>query len=345
MPRLAQLVREKFPGAYDDMDDATLEAAIQKMHPGVYDDLLEPTKADMKNMGGGELLDMFMRDPGPMGSAVRGAQSGGIMSIGPQAVDKGRQLITGLAKRMYQGALKPSKTLVAKTPGGADALAETGLREGLTVSKGGLQKASDTIGAIDDQVTDALASSSATVSRKAVAKRLQDPYGQFKNQVNPEADLEQIRNVGRGFKRSQPTQIRVQDAQKIKQGTYRAQDKKYGQIAGATAEAEKALARGLKEEISTAVPTVAPLNARSSQLIKVKKALEDATRRTGNRDTIGLTDIVAGGTNPKLLAATVAMRAVPQSIGARVINRTGQAGPTPDALAAAVRALLLGQDE
>jgi hypothetical protein len=287
-------------------------------------------------------VDHFMNDP-----FLKGAATGGVMSIGPQAIDATRQVIHGLARRMYQGALKPTKAVVSRTPGGEQALADIGLREGLNVSRGGVGKATAAIEGLDDQVAQALAGSNKTVSRHAVSKRLNDTYGQFKDQVNPEADLNAIRNVGGVFKRTMPSsgQIPVQQAQRVKQGTYRAQAKKYGQQGGAEVEAEKALARGLKEEISNAVPAVAPLNRRSSELIQVRKALEDATRRSGNRDTIGLTDVIAGGTNPKLLAATLAMRAVPQSMGARAINRTGQAGPTPDALHALVRALVMGQDK
>lgn len=36
---LAQRVRAKYPGAYDDMDDAALEAAVVAKYPGVYDDI------------------------------------------------------------------------------------------------------------------------------------------------------------------------------------------------------------------------------------------------------------------------------------------------------------------
>src|SRR4051812_12467791 len=36
---LAQMVRAKYPGAYDDLSDAQLEAAIDQKHPGAYADL------------------------------------------------------------------------------------------------------------------------------------------------------------------------------------------------------------------------------------------------------------------------------------------------------------------
>jgi hypothetical protein len=40
---LAFKVRQKFPGAYDDLDDAALESAVTAKHPGVYDDLPRAT--------------------------------------------------------------------------------------------------------------------------------------------------------------------------------------------------------------------------------------------------------------------------------------------------------------
>jgi hypothetical protein len=290
-------------------------------------------------------IDDFINEPGPLGQLTRGAAQGGIMSAGPQIVDGTRRVITGIAKRMYQGALKPTKAVVSRTPGGEAALAETGLKEGLTVSRGGVQKATDLIEGLDDQVSSAIGGSSATVPQQGVMRRLATPVSQFKDQVAPLGDLKRIANVGREFKATTPRDIPVQQAQKIKQGTYKAQAKKYGQQGGAEVEAEKALARGLKEEISGAVPAVAPLNARQSQIIQIRKALDDATRRGGNRDTVGLTDVVAMGTNPKLLATTLAMRAAPQSLGARALYRTGQAGPTPEALQAAIRALIASQGQ
>jgi hypothetical protein len=284
-------------------------------------------------------LDQMMQEP-----FFQGAASGGVMSVGPQAVEGTRKLITGLARRIYQGALKPTKAVVSRTPGGEKALADTGLREGITVSKGGLHKANELVSDLDAQVSQAISGSRATVPRQAVLRRLADPVAQFRDQVAPLSDLRRIANVGREFKAVTPRDIPVQQAQRMKQGTYRAQAKKYGQQGGAEVEAEKALARGLKEELSTAVPEVAPLNARSSQLIQLRKALDDAGRRAGNRDAIGLTDVIAAGTQPGLLAATLAMRAAPQSLVARGLNRTGQT-VDHDALMAALRAMVLSSEQ
>lgn len=43
--QLAQKVRAKYPGAYDDLSDEQLEQAVTAKYPGVYDDLIEPPKA------------------------------------------------------------------------------------------------------------------------------------------------------------------------------------------------------------------------------------------------------------------------------------------------------------
>ena len=41
MPQLAKLIRDKYPGQYDDMDDASLETAVLRKHPE-YADLAKP---------------------------------------------------------------------------------------------------------------------------------------------------------------------------------------------------------------------------------------------------------------------------------------------------------------
>lgn len=293
---------------------------------------------------GPDLGNRMLADPGPFGSTLRGVMNGGVMSIGQPAAEGTRRVIHGLANRMYRGALKPTKAVASRTQGGERALADTGLREGITVSQRGLRKAEDAIGGLSDQVEQVIQGSTATIPRRAVGQRLNDVYDQFRNQVAPTADLHRIRNIGREFRQTNPSQIPVQRAQQIKQGTYRAQGKKYGQQGGAEVEAEKALARGLKEEIETAVPDVVPLNARESALIQLRKALEDASRRTGNRDVVGLTDVIAAGTQPGMLAATLGMRARPTSAAAIGLDRTGRA-VDPEALQAALRALILGAQE
>lgn len=70
---LASLVRAKHPGAYDDMDDARLEAAILNKYPGVYDDLPRATKLPTKPAAAEDYVPPSKGWPATIGDAVRGA--------------------------------------------------------------------------------------------------------------------------------------------------------------------------------------------------------------------------------------------------------------------------------
>lgn len=110
----------------------------------------------------------------------------------------------------------------------------------------------------------------------------------------------------------------VQDAQRLKQGTYKVLEKKYGQLGSAETEAQKALARGLKEQIAEAVPEVGPLNAKQSELIKALKVTGRRAMMDDNRNPVGIAGL---STNPSQLAAMLADRsALLKSLAARGVN-------------------------
>ena len=73
---LAQRIRAKYLGAYDDMSDEQLEAAVTKKYPGVYDDLprtqakAEPAQPQQQPTG--TAFGMTMK-PGPEADAVASA--------------------------------------------------------------------------------------------------------------------------------------------------------------------------------------------------------------------------------------------------------------------------------
>jgi hypothetical protein len=99
---------------------------------------------------------------------------------------------------------------------------------------------------------------------------------------------------------------------------------------GATIEAEKAGARGLKEGIEQAAPDVKALNAREGALIPLEEAIADAMRRRGNYGLFGLTPVVASipaitsGNFWPLLAAMADRAPGVISRTGIWINRTGQ---------------------
>jgi hypothetical protein len=88
--------------------------------------------------------------------------------------------------------------------------------------------------------------------------------------------------------------MNASDAQAMKQGTYRVLAGKYGEQGSASVEAQKALARGLKEEIATQFPEIGNLNAQESQLLDLQPVLERAVNRITNQQAIGIGAPIAG---------------------------------------------------
>lgn len=121
--------------------------------------------------------------------------------------------------------------------------------------------------------------------------------------------------------------IPVELAQEMKKGTYRVLANKYGEIGSATTEAEKALARGLKEGIAEAIPQISGLNAKESALIKTLDVAERRALMDLNKNPFGLS-LLAG--NKAAWGAFMADRSAAfKSLAARMVNRAGQSVETP----------------
>lgn len=289
--------------------------------------------------------------------AMEGAKQGALQAGGEALFRGAPAILKAKARDFYQGALKPTKA-VAPTEAERKALIEIGLdRERIPVgSQKGLEKASEAIGSLNDAVDNIVkeaAASGKTVDPAIVANRLASVRAKFGAQVNPDADLAAIERVRQEFLESvnagmpfqaagqtatafdfvptpshptppTPRTIPVDRAQALKRGTYRTLgDKAYGEVGTASKEAQKALARGLKEEIATNVPEVSALNAREGELLKLKDALDDAMRRTGNREAVGLNEMLAMTRRPSLLPLAAFSRPSIMSRAAIGMNRTG----------------------
>ena len=140
--------------------------------------------------------------------------------------------------------------------------------------------------------------SGTTINPQDVVKRLDSVKARFANQVNPEADLQAIDAAKAEFLKNNPDAIPAAQAQAMKQGTYQQlKGRAYGELKGATIESQKALARGIKEELETQFPEIKGLNAQESQFIGLDRALDKALNRIGNHQLIGIgTPIVGGAT-------------------------------------------------
>lgn len=207
-----------------------------------------------------------------------------------------RTLLMGRTpQQAYESALKPSTTL---SPDERAAIVNTGLQERIPVSKEGVNKIGDLLDALQQKVTDAIASNpNKTIDPNAVAARTSGVVNNFTEQVNRNADLKAIADSKQEFLDNNPSPIPADKAQAMKIGTYRVLNGKFGEQGSASIEAQKALARGLKEEIANQFPELRELNAAESKLYDLQPTLERAVGRISNHQLLGIgTPITAAAT-------------------------------------------------
>lgn len=220
-----------------------------------------------------------------------GMQAGPAL-LGGKAVEKlASPAMESMGRMLMKSAVKPP--LADQLSGDAAKGIETMLREGYNPTKGGVEAMQQKISQLGEEISATIKNSNATVSKGDVGTSLMDAYKKFRNQVNPEADLNAIKQAWLEF-RNHPdligkTDMPVQLAQQLKQGTYsQLGSKTYGELSGASTEAQKQLARGLKEGISKAVPEVAPLNQLQAELINAKSIAERRALMQGNNNPLSL---------------------------------------------------------
>lgn len=232
---------------------------------------------------------------------------------------KGGVALKDVGRDLMQSALKPSAKQLKS--GDAATAIDTMLEGGFNATAGGVKAIKEEIGKLNQQISDAISNSSASIKKSDVGKSLIDLLDKFKKQVNPTADMNAVRQAWLDF-RNHPllagkTDIPVQLAQELKQGTYSQLAKKYGQMGTADIEAQKGLARGLKEGIAGAVPEVAGLNAQESALIRTLNVAERRALMDLNKNPMGLSLLAH---NPATWAAFMADKsALFKSLAARAL--------------------------
>lgn len=231
------------------------------------------------------------------------------------------------AESLMQSALKP--TIKQLKTGDADVAIKTMLEQGYNATKGGVESMRSKIDALNEQIKSAIAASPETINKGEIGKTLQGTYDKFKSQVNPQADLDAIKKSWMEF-RGHPalagkTEIPLQLAQELKQGTYKQLAKKYGEMGSADIESQKALARALKEGIAEKVPGVAGLNAEETALIKTLSVAERRSLMETNKNPLGLALLTQ---NPGALVAFMADKsALFKSVLARMLHSTSESIP------------------
>jgi hypothetical protein len=286
---------------------------------GMSSGALGGVKGLLSRIGGGAATGGVTASAvGGLDDADTGAIMGGAMPVIGKILSTAGGFIS--PERLMQSALKPTPT--QHKSGEAKTAIDTLLKYGINATQGGAEKLKSMVQGVDDEISNLIAGSGKTISKEKVLSTLGDVESKFANQVSPTSDIAAIQNVGADFARHpliNSSDIPIELAQKLKQGTYKIVDKKYGQLGSAEIEAQKGLARGLKEQIAEAMPAVAPLNAKQGELIKALKVTRNRAMMDDNRNPVGLAGL---SQSPSQLAAMLADRsALLKSLAARGMNR------------------------
>lgn len=229
-----------------------------------------------------------------------------------------------VSRRLMQSAVKPRAADIES--GAGRRAVSTMLDEGISPTSRGMEKVHRTVGNLNQQVEQAIAGSPETVSVVRAASRLREPFEHARRQVNPAADVAAVRAVWDEFKNSPlvkgRTEIPVQTAHALKKGTYRALgEKSYGEIGSAATEAQKAIARGLREETLSKVPQAAGPLSREARLMNVLDVAERRAIMEANKNPMGLALLAK---NPYAWAGFMADRSAAfKGIVARMLYSSG----------------------
>ncbi|MEK9722468.1 MAG: hypothetical protein VW405_03140 [Rhodospirillaceae bacterium] len=301
-----------------------------------------------------QLINRYRGVPTPAtpGDAARDIAKEAIIGAAGEGV--GRFVMTPAmnwgARRFMQSALKPPfwKVVQDVKQGAQPQVVQTLLDEGVNVSTRGLGTLREGVGATNTQIANAIASAPGEVSGIRVAGRLSPTTREFIAQVNPGQDMQAISNAGIDFLQhpwlSPRGTLTPTQAQAMKVGTYARIGEKYGKVSSAAIEAEKALARGLKEELEKAVPGIdlSALNAREGRLIDAMDAVSRRIAVASNRDPVGFAWVTVASQQPgHFIAALMDRSPIVKSLIARgFYNEAGKVSRVPGkAIEVAVRAL------
>lgn len=269
--------------------------------------------------GAGEKVTDITQSPLAGYAANVGVQAVPMLAGGAVAKTFAPALEAG-ARKLMGSAAKP--TLDQWKSGEAKRAIDTLFAEGLNPTEGGVEVLKKKISTINDEIAKTIAGSTETVKVGDTGKPLLDALKRFERQVAPQDDLAAIERTWSMY-RNHPalggrTDMPVQLAQELKQGTYRQIDKKYGELGTAETEAQKAIARGLKEEIAAKVPEIAPLNAKESELINTLNVIERRAMLDLNKNPMSLALLAH---NPSSFVAFMADKsAFFKSLVARMLN-------------------------
>lgn len=201
-----------------------------------------------------------------------------------------------IPKGLWTSVLNRTAKMVEKNPKLEQQAAEAGLvgtRKNIaSVAKQNIQK-------IETELDDLLVGSKGQIEGTKLSGYLEDLKNSYKSIPGEEAAVSTIENIQKEV--AAKGVLNLSEANKLKRTIYEKIANSYGKGTleiPAKTEAQKTLARGLKEEIEKIIPEAKTLNEKQAVYIQVKKAIERVLNqpRKGIAGTgIGWYDLMLGG--------------------------------------------------
>lgn len=202
-----------------------------------------------------------------------------------------------LPEYLYRTSLKGGYQITAPREE-IRAAVKTGLEHSIPVTEGGVRKLYDLLLGLNQDVESQVKPAAArglTVDPTKAHAPLADVERKFGMQVYPNEDLKDISKVGDAWLANNPSPIPADQAQAMKVGTYERLRDQYGKVGEAKIEAQKAIARGIKDELAAALPELASLNEKEGKLLNLSPVIEKAVNKYANASSGGFRTLITTG--------------------------------------------------
>lgn len=203
-----------------------------------------------------------------------------------------------IPQALYRSALRPPYSLPLAE---SQEAAQTGIKFNIPLTEKGYGKLNRLIADWGTKVDDVIAQDPyRPIDPQKTLGPIRQTRQTFSWQPAPQADLQTIDAIKQEYMdrftlpQGGTRYMTAEEAQKIKQGTYqRLTSRAYGEAKSAQIEGEKAIARGVKEQLEVEFPELAKLNPQLGKLLDLRPLIERTLNRTGNH-FINLGSVVAG---------------------------------------------------
>lgn len=236
---------------------------------------------------------------------TQGALQGGTELVGGAVTRALGKLISNFAPRtLYQSSLKPP-------PSSPDVprMISSGMREGIEVSEKGLAQVEAKIRRLEEHIEEAIqVDPSAQIAVEDVFSRLNQLKDKWR--MLP-GEVAAIKKVEDDLRKTLPATVSGAEAQQLKRRLYElvrmANSQAYAKTVSLNVEAQKQIARGLKEELEI-IYDIGDYNAKMGDMIELEKALTRFVNREGNKQVTSyfgpVLATVAGGVSESVAPGT-----------------------------------------